>query len=295
MTAHEKTDTSALWLGTILALASAAAFAFSNASAVFAFRGGSNPATVVAVRFVLPAVVLTIWLAAQGRPLVLPRHEGLIAIALGVVTAIYSWALLHAFGSIPLALAVLIFYLFPLLAAVILAAAGWERLGGITIGAILVAFAGLAFALDPSVGQRSAAGLALAFLAAVGLGIVVAVSGRLLRAMDSRPVTLYMAAISAVLLIALCALQGNFVLPGTASGWTGFAAASLFYAFAMIGFFVAVAMIGPLRTSLLCYAEPVVSAALGVAALGEPLTFVQIGGIVLVIGALIGATVLNRR
>ena len=90
--------------------------------------------------------------------------------------------------------------------------------------------------------------MSLAFLAALGLGAVVAVSSRVLRAGDSRPVTLYMAAVSAVLLIAFCALQGDFVLPNTTSGWVGFVAAALLYAFAMIAFFIAVSMIGPARS-----------------------------------------------
>lgn len=84
-----------------------------------------------------------------------------------------------------------------------------------------------------------------------------------------------MAAVSAVLLIAFCALQDDFVLPNTDKGWVGFVAAALLYAFAMIAFFIAVSMIGPTRSSLLCYVEPVVAAGLGVILLGEALTLVQ--------------------
>ena len=54
-------------------------------------------------------------------------------------------------------------------------------------------------------------------------------------------------------------------------------------------------MIGPARSSLLCYAEPVVAAELGVVLLGEALTLVQISGIFLVVGALVGATLLQQR
>ena len=82
----------------------------------------------------------------------------------------------------------------------------------------------------------------------------------------------------------------DFALPNTASGWTGFLASTLLYAFAMIAFFIAVSMIGPARSSLLCYAEPVVAAGLGVVLLGEVLTLVQISGIFLVVGVLVGAT-----
>lgn len=280
--------------GNLLALTSAVAFAVSNTSASVAFHGGSNPLTLAAVRFVLPALVLVVWLMAQGRPVWLPGRDGWIAAGLGALTAAYSWALLSAIGAIPLALAVLIFYLFPLVAAVILGVFGWEKLGWRTTAAILVAFVGLALALDPRVGNFDMRGVLLGFGASLGLGVVVAVSSRVLRSGDSRPVTLYMAAVAAVLLIALCALHGDFVFPNTTAGWIGFGAAALLYAFAMIAFFFAVAMVGPTRTSLLCYAEPVVAAGLGVVLLGEALTFTQIGGIVLVVGALVGATLRKK-
>ena len=163
------------------------AFALSNASAILAFQAGSNPITLAAVRFVLPVLILVIWLTAERRSVWLPKRDGWIAVALGAVTAAYSWALLSAIGAIPLALAILIFYLFPLVGSVILGLFGWEKLGLKTIAAIVVAFAGLALALDPRVGQLDVVGMALAFLAALGLGVVVAVSSRVLRAGDSGP------------------------------------------------------------------------------------------------------------
>ena len=294
MTAYKRTEPRA-WVGDTLALTAAVAFAVSNASASLAFSGGSNPLTLAAVRFVLPVVVLVTWLTAQGRSVWLPKRDGWIAVVLGVLIAVYSWALLSAIGAIPLALAILIFYLFPLVATVILGICGWEKLGWKTTAAIIVAFVGLTLALDPRVGHFDMAGVTLAFVAALGLGIVVAVSSRVLRAGDSRPITLYMAAVSAVLLIAFCGMQGDFVLPNTTTGWVGFVAAAVLYAFAMIAFFIAVAMIGPMRSSLLCYAEPVVAAGLGVVLLGEALTPVQISGIALVVGALVGATLLKQR
>jgi drug/metabolite transporter (DMT)-like permease len=281
-------------IGTILALTAAVAFALTNASASLAFQGGSNPITLAAVRFVLPALVLMAWLIAQGRSIWLPKRDGWIAVGLGALTAGYSWALLSAIGAIPLALAILIFYLFPLVATMILGLFGWESLGWKTIAAIVVAFIGLLLALDPSVAQINLEGVLLGFAAAVGLGIVVAVSSRVFRGGDSRPVTLYMATVSAILLIGLCAQQGEMALPSTPKGWMGFVAAMLFYAFALIAFFIAVSMIGPARSSLLSYAEPVVSAVLGVVVLGEALTLIQIGGIILMVGALTGATMLKQ-
>jgi len=279
--------------GSILALTSALAFAFSNASAIVAFHAGSNPLTLAAARFVLPALMLATWLTIQNRSVWLPTRDGWLAVGLGAITAGYTWALLSAIAAIPLGLAILIFYLFPLATTIILGALGRERLGWKTIVAILVAFVGLALALDPRVGALNFGGVLLAFAAALGLGIVVAVSSRTFRAGDSRPLTLYLASVAAVLLIAFCALHGDLALPNTINGWAGFVAAAFFYAFAMIAFFIAVSLVGPVRSSLLCYAEPVVSAGLGVALFGESLTFTQMAGIILVIAALIWATQLK--
>ena len=127
-------------IGTSLALTAAIAFALTNASASLAFQGGSNPITLAAIRFVLPALVLVVWLSAQGHSIWLPKRDGWIAVGLGALTAAYSWALLSAIGAIPLALAILIFYLFPLVATMILGLFGWEAFGWIVAGTIVGAF-----------------------------------------------------------------------------------------------------------------------------------------------------------
>jgi drug/metabolite transporter (DMT)-like permease len=59
----------------------------------------------------------------------------------------------------------------------------------------------------------------------------------------------------------------------------------------MIAFFIALSMIGPVRASLLSYADAVISAGLGVIVLGQTLTLLQVVGIALVIVALVGATI----
>lgn len=283
------------WVGITIGLAAAVAFALSNTSASLAFHGGSNPLTLAATRFVLPTLVLVVWLRLQGVMLWLPKRDGWIAVALGAITAAYTWALLSAIGAIPLAIAILIFFLFPLIATIILGVCGWEKLGWQTIAAVVLAFFGLALALDPRAGNLDIEGMALAFGGALGLGTVIAVSSRVFGAGDSRPVTLYMAAVSAVMLVIICAVQGDFVFPVTGFGWIGFIGAAALYAFAMIAFYIAVSMIGPTRSSLLCYVEPVIAAGLGVILLSEALTFIQIAGIALVIVSLVGATLWRPR
>lgn len=290
MSTIRTTIQSRTWFGVVLALAAAAGYSLSNTSAHVAHTAGSNALTVAAMRFVVPTIALIVWLRLAGISLTLPRRDAIIAALLGVATAFYTWALVAAFTSIPFALAVLIFYLFPLLAAVIVALFGWERLSWKTIAGLVLAFAGLALALNIQSGSLDAFGLILALLAAIGLAVVIAVSGRLLAKHDPRPVTLYMAAVASAVLLIFCAITGDFALPKTQPGWISFLASAVFYGFAMIVFFIAVSMIGAVRASLLSYADAVISAVLGVIVLGQALTLVQTAGIALVILTLIGTT-----
>jgi drug/metabolite transporter (DMT)-like permease len=278
------------WRGIFVALAAAAAFSFSNMSAAMANGGGATPLAVAAVRYLAPAIALVIWLRLSGGSLLLPRRDAAVAVGLGIVTAFYTWALLKSFTLIPFALAVLIFYLFPLLAAGILAALGWEKFAWRTGAGIVVAIGGLALALNVSGGHIEPQGVLLAGLAAVGLAIVVTVSSRMFGKGDARPLTLYMAASASAFLFILCAVSRDFVLPQTSPVWFGFIASTALYAFAMIAFYIAVSMIGPVLSSLLSYADAVISAALGVAVLGQALAPIQLAGMALVIVALIGAT-----
>jgi drug/metabolite transporter (DMT)-like permease len=279
--------------GMMLALTAAVAFALTSTSARIAYDNGSNPLTVAAVRFLLPMTVLAVWLLLRGVPLKLPLWQRWAAVALGVVTAVYSWALLTAIAVIPVALAILVFYLFPFITAVILAVCGWGKLVWQTIVGIVLAFGGLALVLQPLGYSLNIGGVVLALVGAIGVAVVISVSSRIFGAGDSRRVTLHIAAVAAAMLIVICATYGEFALPRTGFGWFGFISTSAFYAFAIITFFIAISMIGPVRVSLLSYAEPVMAAVLSVAWLDEKLAPLQIIGISIVIVALVGSTVLR--
>jgi drug/metabolite transporter (DMT)-like permease len=115
------------WLGIAVAVAAGAAFAIANTSAGVAYQGGTNPLTAASTRFLLPTAALIAWLRFTRVPLVLPKRQAIVAVLLGAVTALYNWALLRSFNSIPFALAVLIIYLYPLIAAVIRSWPAYKR------------------------------------------------------------------------------------------------------------------------------------------------------------------------
>ena len=109
-------------VGIFLALVSAVFFAVANTLAGVAYQGGSNPFTLSATRFILPAILLFVALKFGGKAIVLARRPAAIAALLGIVSVVYTFALLLAIELLPVSIAILIFYLFPILTAFILAA-----------------------------------------------------------------------------------------------------------------------------------------------------------------------------
>ena len=270
-------------------------FALGNTLANIAYAGGSDPVSLSAARFLVPAIALAAILALAGKPTALPRRDAAAALALGIVTAVYTLALLSAIEILPVALAVLIFFLFPILTSVILALMGWERLPLTTIAAGALAFAGLTLALGVNRQALSFQGMIYSGIAALGLAIVSAVSGRIIRSGDSRPVTLYILTTASAVAFGIVLFRGEILLPQTVSGWWGFAGSAVFSGIAMIGFFVAISLIGAARATLFQYAEPLFTMGTAFLFLGQALTPLQILGAVVVVGALVGEKVLRRR
>ena len=273
-------------IGIALVLAIGVGFAMANTLAGVAYTGGTDALTVSTSLFFLPALIIAVILLATGQPLLMPKRDGLIAAVLGLITVGYTWGLLSAIEVLPVPLAVLVFYLFPIFTTFIVAAMGCEKLHRINVIVAFVAFAGLALALGVSGKGLNLTGVALAAMSALGLAIVSAVSSRVIRAGDPRQATFYMAATAAVTFVLITLLFGEFRLPTTPTGWWGLIGTNLFYAAAMIGFFVAISMIGPGKTTLYSNIEPLIAIGAAFVLLDQVLSPWQILGIVTVVGAL---------
>ena len=274
-------------IGIALAAAAAIGFAANVSIASIAYDAGSNPLSYLTLRSTMALIVVLALLLATRTPLKLPRRQRLVALALGCVMALYSWGILSAIQFIPVALATIIFYTFPVLTAAYLWLAGHERftLGG--LAAVVVAFIGLIIALDVTGAVPDLRGVALAAVAAVGLTAVMLLNSRVVGRGDSRPVTLHMLTSASAAYVIVTLLIGDAALPETTAGLWAFFGGPLFYAFAIIAIFIAMSKLGPFRTALTMNLEPVSAALLGFILLGQTLNALQVFGIALVIAAVI--------
>lgn len=270
-------------------------FALTNSMAGLAYAGGSDPLAVATVRAIVPAIVLAVVLWATGVRLSLPRHDAGAAIILGLLTVVYTFALLSAIDILSVSLAVLIFFLFPLFTSLIVAVMGWEKLSATTIVAAIIAFGGLALTLGVETGGLSIIGVAYGLVSALGLAVVSAVSSRVIRSGDSRPVTLYIVTTAAVVFIVASLVRGDLHLPQSGSGWIGFVGSAAFYTTGVIGYFVAISVIGPAKTTLFSYVEPLFTMLAAFIFLGELLAPLQLVGALVVVGALTAAGFADYR
>ena len=282
-------------LGAALAGAAGIGFAANSTAAKLAYEGGSNPLTYLSLRSALAAALVLTIILVLGRSTKMPWRRRLAAIGLGAILAVYSYGLLAAIQFIPVALAVLIFYTFPLLTSIYMWVSGRERPTWLSVGAILVAFFGLALALDVTSGQLNLEGVALAIMAALGITVVVVLNNRLVGTDDSRPITLHMMLSAMTLFVVITLVLGDFALPQTGLGWTGILVGTSAYAFAIVTIFIAMSYAGAVPAALSLNLEPVASMFFGFVILGQTLSALQISGAALVIAAVLSVRLADIR
>jgi drug/metabolite transporter (DMT)-like permease len=217
----------------------------------------------------------------------LPAHQRNVALALGALMAVSSYALLAALEYMPVALCVITLYTYPLIVASFGWISGNEPFRVRFAVALIVAFAGLVLALDLPGAMPNVTGIALSLTAAVSISVLLIVSERVRDTNDSRPFTLHMLAACVITSIIAAPALGEFTLPTSARGWGGFIAAPVCYTFAIIFLFVAISKIGSLKTALILNLEPVSSVVLSYLLLSQSLKPLQLVGIALVIAAVI--------
>ena len=282
-------------VGIFLALVSAVFFAVSNTLAGVAYQGGSNPFTLSATRFILPAILLFFVLRLSGKTVVLERRPAAIAALLGIVSVVYTFALLLAIERLPVTIAILIFYLFPILTAFILAAFGAGRLTAKMLLSTFIVFLGLSLALAVQFGELNVVGMLAGLVSAVGFAVVCSVSNRLMYDQDSRLVTMYLSAAATVAMIAVSAIAADIRFPATTAGWTGFLLSHVLYTAAIIGFYRSIAMVGAGAATFFVNLEPIVVVGAGYVLLGQTITPWQMAGVAVVIAALVYASQPEKR
>jgi drug/metabolite transporter (DMT)-like permease len=258
--------------GSLLCLASAAAFGSMAIFGKLAYDEGATVGTLLATRFVLAAALF--WLLALGCLRGLRRRDVALALALGAVGyGAQAGGYFTALERLDASLLSLLVYTYPVIVTVAAVALGRETGSRCTALALVLASSGLVLVLaGASAGALDPVGTALA------LGTAIVYSAYILVCTGAAGSLTLGAAAAGDLHPAAVSAAGF--------GWLGgLAAVSTVAAIAL--FFAGLRSAGPTAASILSTLEPVVTVALAFLAFGESLGGAQLAGGALVLMAVL--------
>jgi len=300
-------------LGSLAVLLAASCFGILGPVSRLAYDGGMEPLGFVTWRSTIGGIVLAVYLAiqlARGAERWVPfrsmSRRTLASLAGAAISGVVlNLAMFVAFGRVTIALALLTFYTYPVMVAVVDAVVRREPPDRPTLGALGLGVAGAILVVAGGLGSSGEVridllGLALAFVAACSQVVFIAVSRTGYQAVPTLQAMTSILLADAVAFAAIAIAVGQVAQLGgpiahpavwgllVVAGVPGAGVASAL-------FLTGVRMIGGTRTGILALFEPVVGVVLAAVLLAEAIGPLQVAGGVLVLGAAILLQVTTRR
>jgi len=279
----ERTPAAKAGLGITLVMLASFFLAATPTLARVAYDHGSDAATVSLSRFVVAAIGFTILMKFRGESFGGDRRLLTGGLVIGICYVIQTTAYLSAVQYVSVPVAVLVFFTFPVIAALMVRVVDGVPLTGAKWAAVFVAFAGVALATGASPQIPDARGLSLAFLAAIGTAAYIVYGGGISRRSGPIVINALSLSIAAVLMTTYAVVLSPPALPHSTIGWLGLAGSGLFFLIGILAFFSALVILDTLRATLLANTEPFFAIAIAFVILGEGLTFAQGLGALLVL------------
>ena len=255
-----------------------------------AYDHGSNPLTILTLRFLAIALIMSVWLRVTRTPLTVSMR-GLLASALvGVCFVSVSGGTLASVSYIPVNLTVLVFYTHPMMTLLVVSAMERRRPGVAELTAVSLALLGVGLAMQVSFEKLNGVGVAFALLAAVGATTTFIVAARALPELGTKLMSWYACSVAFAGGAALTLGFDAVAIPDTAFGIGLIAIIMAIFAVAVIAMFVGVKLIGPVRAATLLCLEPVTAIFVAVLVLAEHLKTGQwIGAALVAVAMLVAA------
>jgi drug/metabolite transporter (DMT)-like permease len=251
-----------------------------------AYDDGVTVSTLLAVRFVLAALLFWGIVVVTGRARRLERRDVLIALALGGIGySAQAGAYFAALQRIDPGLLSILLYSFPTMVTVAAIALGRERFSRRRAAALVLASAGLVLVL-----AGAGAGAIEPLGAALGLSAAAVYTTYILssQGIAARVDPLLLSALvctGAATTLTLVGFVGGGLEPVSAAGFGWLAAIAVVCTVVAVSlFFAGLHRVGPTRASIISTAEPLTAVLLAFAIFGESMTLLQLAGGALVLG-----------
>jgi drug/metabolite transporter (DMT)-like permease len=291
-TAHHQ-GTARLGLG--LAVLSAISYGANIVGARIVAEFGMSGAIVVAWRTLLMLAGLALLALVLRAPLGVTSAFRRPMALLGITSAVIGTAYLSSVAFLPISVAVVIFYTFPILVVLAEPFVTGGRFGVARLALAAIAFAGVAMVVGPDAGNLDWRGIALAGTASLGAAVQF-FAARRCADVPAIAKLFWVNIIVAPVVLVIVHLTGGFA-PVSAIG-----AAPIAFIVAVGGFFIgivlqfaALARVSASAAALAFCLEPVAAAGFAALILGERMAGLQYLGVALVLGAVAANVVRESR
>ena len=265
----------------------ATAFAIADVTGKIVLVDGMDVLTLSTFRGLFSVAFLFVWLRVVATPVPHTPRQRWIALGIGVLFAGVVYGVFKAIEAVEVPLAILSYFVYPLLTGIVASLLGMERLGWQGAAAAIVAFLGLALTVGAHPGGIALAGLGFAVGAAICRVAVMLITRATLQQADSTLTTWYSILSSTAIFAAFSLATWTWNGPQTAYGWVSMLLLSLATVIAVLALFVSIKRIGPFRTALIMNLEPLLATILSAPILGEVITPVQALGGAIMLAALV--------
>ena len=283
---HEHLQTHPKFMDLLPALTAAVSFSVTDILLKIVYADGMDVLSLVTLRGILVVVFFWVWLRVQPPKIWHGRRKRTIALVLGLLFAAVMFGLLLAVSLLPVSIAILAYFIYPLLTGIGAALTGVEKLGWKALLTAMAAFGGLALMLGVDLGELSLMGLACAFGAAIARAVSLLATRHYLAGTDARVTTWYSLLPSGAIFVVASLMFGIWHLPHTQAGWWAFLGISFGSTLSTLLIYISTNTVGPFRTALVMNLEPLLTAILSMWLLGEMMTTYQMLGAGIMISAL---------
>jgi drug/metabolite transporter (DMT)-like permease len=281
--------------GVAAALVSAIAYGFNAPYAALAAQQGVGATDLVLWRVVLMVIVVGFAALLLRTPMRPPAGSWPWLLGMGATTAAVGLLYLSAVAFIPVGVAVVVFYTFPLVILVVSPIVDGGRPTPLRLAVFAEAFAGIIIAIGPSFGGLDPVGLLFAALASLGAATQFFVASRITKRMPQVALLVWVHLMVLPVAIATALAVGGPVPVAAVAAAPAVAVTTLGYVIAFLAMLVALKRVTPALAGLVFTLEPVVAIVTAAVVLGERLATHHFVGAAFVLVALVAAIAVERR
>lgn len=273
-------------IGVFLILVSGISFGAAAIFARFAYEAGTNPTTLMFLRFGIASVCMIFIMLVRG--IRFPRGRVVFGLVLmGAVGYVgQSFCYFTALTLTSAGLVALLLYLYPALVTMLAVLILKEPISKLKITALVFALAGTVLTIGPSGGGKPL-GIILSLGAAFIYSVYILVGSKIIRQGTAIQSSTVIITSAAVVYGCIIAIQGAS-FPTTFSGWASASGVALISTVvAIVTFLAGLERVGPTNAATLSTIEPITTVTLATLVLNETITPPQIAGGLMILLAVI--------